>query len=481
MGFDREARDGLLCWRMKFLPVRPRGRTQRASDSARLSCLTSACRKSLLPCAQAPSMGFDREARDGLLRWRMSFGSSISCRRPGAEVVDDLVAARLPPPSSEAVARRQWAARQQSRGADREPAPVARFSVPEWVPGACLRVGAAAAPPKRLRVNFAPVLAEGIGGRCSSPRSPPRWSAAHRPRSRRAAKRVARRRHEQQSARRAPCSQDAAAQQDAQRCRAERLRQQAELARAAAEAAEAAEDRRARAAADAERAGAIVASQLALGAAAAAAAVEQRVQLERAERTELAAIAAARAAAVRQQRKLSGELRRREEREREVANMRELADALAALARARSVKGTEAHRGTRTCSPWTIKFGNRTLGTERQPRRGDHICYDPQLRTCPVDDTDTARRHTKHTAHWNTLLEQAVEGSGGDVTPQQPSERARRRARRPRCSGGLRRPSGGRRRRRSARRGRRRWRRMERQRARAERWPEHVARASDGD
>ena len=453
-------------------------------------------------------MGFDREARDGLLRWRMSFGSSISCRRPGAEVVDDLVAARLPPPSSEAVARRQWAARQQSRGADREPAPVARFSVPEWVsgaclrvgaaaappkrlrvnfsvpewvPGACLRVGAAAAPPKRLRVNFAPVLAEGIGGRCSSPRSPPRWSAAHRPRSRRAAKRVARRRHEQQSARRAPCSQDAAAQQDAQRCRAERLRQQAELARAAAEAAEAAEDRRARAAADAERAGAIVASQLALGAAAAAAAVEQRVQLERAERTELAAIAAARAAAVRQQRKLSGELRRREEREREVANMRELADALAALARARSVKGTEAHRGTRTCSPWTIKFGNRTLGTERQPRRGDHICYDPQLRTCPVDDTDTARRHTKHTAHWNTLLEQAVEGSGGDVTPQQPSERARRRARRPRCSGGLRRPSGGRRRRRSARRGRRRWRRMERQRARAERWPEHVARASDGD
>ena len=74
----------------------------------------------------------------------------------------------------------------------------------------------------------------------------------------------------------------------------------------------------------------------------------------------------------------------------------------------------------------------------------------------------------KHTAHWNTLLEEAVEGSGGDVTPQQPSERARRRARRPRCSGGLRRPSGGRRRRRSARRGRRRWRRMERQRARTE-------------
>ena len=98
-------------------------------------------------------MGFDREARDGLLRWRMVFGSSISCRRPGAEVVDDvppldLVAARLPqPPSSEAVARRQWAARQQSRGAGREPAPVARSSVPEWVPGDCLRVGAAAAPP----------------------------------------------------------------------------------------------------------------------------------------------------------------------------------------------------------------------------------------------------------------------------------------------------------------------------------------------
>ena len=97
---------GLMAlFRPRPLPVRPPVLTlARRVVRARFALPTTARNGSVLPTAQAPSMGFDREARDGRLRLRMAFGSSISCRRPGAEVVDDvppldLVAARLPQPA----------------------------------------------------------------------------------------------------------------------------------------------------------------------------------------------------------------------------------------------------------------------------------------------------------------------------------------------------------------------------------------------
>ena len=64
------------------LPVRPPDLTlARRVVRASFTRLTTARHRILLPTAQAPSMGFDREARDGLLRWRMAFGSSNSWRR----------------------------------------------------------------------------------------------------------------------------------------------------------------------------------------------------------------------------------------------------------------------------------------------------------------------------------------------------------------------------------------------------------------